>query len=329
MKIQGSRRSAGLSLIEVIIGMAILSAVMLMTYTILFSVTTTSSKGSLNSNLDDRGKKVLSFCKTQFYDARFRDTANLKLGIFDDGTQIHYQVALRQNTTGTVDFGYVGGKVAINSGVPDYTPWVGYSCVIRFEPELALYEANTASPIINIPGTKNTSGPQEWQPNPYSGTQLKSGDPLPVQVMNMDMNGDGKRTSVFVKGKIWKYVMDATNKPVYLNPTTGSGAGLESLSDDVILCVSSTGTFNAEIDGLAPVGQPLGKDWLFRYLLPEPKTPTTYGNTDIGGMAAQAFPSTTDVSVAVTVWHGVDDGTGKGFFLRKAWDRIPFRLSNN
>ena len=42
MKMKGSRRSAGLSLIEVVIGMAILSAVMLMTYTILFSVTNTS-----------------------------------------------------------------------------------------------------------------------------------------------------------------------------------------------------------------------------------------------------------------------------------------------
>ena len=325
MKMKKSRGSVGMSLIEVVIGCAILSAVMLMSYSILFSVSSTSSKGTLKSNLEDRGKKVVTYCKSQFYDARFRDTANLKLGIYDNGTQIHYQVALRQNTTGSVDFGYVGGKLDFVGSVPNYTPWIGCSCVLRFEAEMALYEGTTANPLVKMPGTANPTGPQEWRPNPYTypvgGVKLKAGDDLPILILNRDINGDGDRTDVFVKGKIWRYVMDAANKPL--------DSGLERVSDDVILAVSGTGLFNAEIDGLAPAGQPVGKDWLFRWLLAEPKTPTTYGNTDVLGMAAQAFPGTADVGIGVTIWHGVEDDTGKGFFLRKAWDRIPFRLSNN
>jgi len=339
-----SRNAAGLSLIEVVIGMVILSAVILMTYSVLFSVTGTASKGTLNSNLDDRGKNLVSYLKNQFYDARFRHTQNAglyKLGIHDDATQIHFQVALRQNAGGAVEFGYVGGrldfidKIDPVSGKPvidpktgnpykvgDYTPWIDFSCVIRFEAEVVYYEANSASPVVTMPGTADVSGPQEWRPNPYAnGAKLAKGDVLPVQLLNRDINGDGDKTDVFVKGKIWKYLMDAANKV--------KDEGLERISDDVILCVRADGKFMGEVDGATPAGQPAGKDWLFRFLISEPATPTTYGNTDINGMASQDFPTPQAVAVAVSAWHGVEDDSGKRFFLRKTWDRIPFRLSNN
>jgi len=35
------------------------------------------------------------------------------------------------------------------------------------------------------------------------------------------------------------------------------------------------------------------------------------------------------MALGVTIWHGVEDESGKGFILSKTWDRIPFRLSNN
>src|SRR5258706_9360990 len=104
--------AAGLTMIEVMIATAILGVVLFMAYGILVSTSTTSTRGQLTFNLEARGKQLLERCKVDFYDARFNDTANSGLlGIHDNHTQVHFQVALQQSGGGNVDYGFVGGTL--------------------------------------------------------------------------------------------------------------------------------------------------------------------------------------------------------------------------
>jgi len=317
---------SGLTLIEVIIASIILAAVMFMSYSVLLSTTSTSAQGELTLGLENRGKKFIERCKAEFYDARFNDTANSGiLGIHDNHTQVHYQVALRQNNTGAVDYGYVGASLVFvdpvtgvpstaSNAVPNYTPWVGCSCVIRFEPEQAVYEASFASLAVVQPSTTDAQSPQTWKANSYTGTSLAPGTTLPRLFLDKDVDGDGLKNTVYVRGKIWKYVMNAAGT---------AALTAEQLDDDVLLAVQSDGTFQGNVD--AQTGTPAGKDWLFRWLLSEPVPPTTYGNTDTAWLSN--FPGPNAVAMMVTVWHGKVDDSGKRFVIRKSWERVPFRLS--
>jgi hypothetical protein len=285
------------------------------------STTSTAARGELSLGLENRGKKFIERCKNEFYDARFNDTANSGiLGIHDNHAQVHYQVALRQNGTGAVDYGYVGGPLVFTSGVPDYTPWINCSCVIRFEPEQTIYEASSASVTVVQPTTDDARAPQTWKANPYTGTVLPPGTRLPTLFLNKDVDGDGLKDRVYVRGKIWKYVLDTA-----YNVLTS-----EQVDDDVVLGVRTDGTFQAKVDGATT--DPDDKDWLFRWLRSEPAPPTTYGNTDTSwpypvAPALSYFPGPNAVAIAVTVWHGKVDDLKKEFVLRKSWERMPFRLS--
>jgi hypothetical protein len=42
----------------------------------------------------------------------------------------------------------------------------------------------------------------------------------------------------------------------------------------------------------------------------------------------QNFPSANSVAIAFTVWNAAEDDRGKGYFFRKSWDKVPFRLSS-
>jgi hypothetical protein len=323
---------AGFSLMEVVIAFAVLSVVMLLTYSILHSTTSITARGHLTTNLEARGKEFINRCKTDFVDARFNEATNTPLlGIHDDGTQIHYQMALRSNSTGTVDYGMIGGSLAFVSGVPDYTPWINCSAIIRFEPQLILLEPNAANPNVKQPATADPGAPTDWQPNPYvNGTPklTPNVDLLPTLTLKQNINldktsgGSPDLTDVYVKGVIYKYVM-----PSYVGTpfTLADVLTKEKLSEDVILGVLPTGKFQGEIDTNYPT-TPEGKDWMFRYLMAEPLIVTTYGNTDITWTSN--FPGPNSVALMVTVWHAVEDDKGRGFYLmRKAWERIPFRLS--
>jgi prepilin-type N-terminal cleavage/methylation domain-containing protein len=356
MKTKYSRRS-GLSLLEVVIAMAILSAVMFMAYSVLFSTSTTAARGEMTAALEARGKKVVEFCKSDFYDARFNDTdngGNLSLGIHDNHTQVHYQRAIRLNPVGSVDYGYLGRELLLDpvnfgknwnnyykvkpqtAGVDDpYLPFVGCSCVLRFEPELALYEGTSATPpVLMPPYSEDKWSPQFWNGNIYNdagnGAPLKPGAALPVKVLNRDIDGDNLKTGIFVKGKIVKYVMlpvtpgaTAVWNETYFtsNPLRPGVLATEGVADDVLLSVAADGTFQGDFNGSAI---PAGKDWLFRYLDSELFPATTYGNTST---TTSFFPQPKDVGIAVTVWLGIEDDSAKGFWARKSWERLPFRLS--
>jgi prepilin-type N-terminal cleavage/methylation domain-containing protein len=315
--------AAGLSMVEVMIAMVILAAVMLITYSVLSATSSTAERGQMNSNLEARGRDYIDHCKSLFYDAQFDDAGHDGfLGIHDHYTQVHFQMTVDQAVTGKVVFGYPVDPTKNSAYGVSPPTYQDYSCVIRFEPELVLYEGFASIAPVQ-PTEEDTSAPQTFRANPYvqPPRSLNPGEPLPTQVLNMDINKNGNKTDVFVKGKIWKYVLKAPlGTPVVYST--------ERLSDDVILAVLPDGTFMGEVDGPTPAGQPAGKDWLFRYLLAEPIPPTTYGNTDLFmGTAATLFHwGSTDVGLGMTIWHGIVDEKGKGFILHKSWERVPFRL---
>jgi prepilin-type N-terminal cleavage/methylation domain-containing protein len=352
MRTSHRRLDSGLSMLEVMIAVAILGFIMFATYTILLSTSTTAARGQINTNLDAAGKTFIEFCKKEFYDARFVDNANTGgwYGIHDNNTAIHYQIALGMSDQGNVVWGYPAGtNVVVDTGVAitlkggsqtvktkDYSAWADYTAVLRFEPELVYYEGTTV-PTVLQPGTDDARGPQTWQPNPYAGNvPLAQGTPLPVYQpavglhLKLNINRDYDQLDVFVKGKIWKYVM----KPDY---TVHS---FVMVSDNVFLPVVG-GIFKGNMidDPLVPpigptpiystLGAPVsdGKDWLFRYLQAEQSDPpTTYGSLDTTALAG-TLPTLRSACIGITVWHGALDDTGKFFHLRKTWERIPFRLN--
>jgi hypothetical protein len=332
-------------MLEVLIATAILAVVMAMAYAILASTSKTSTDGMLTANLEDRGRYALDRLKTEFYDARFNDTANTGLlGIHDNHTQVHFQVALQSTGGGNVDYGYVGGKLNVDPttkkaiytdlvGTPKYN-WIGCTCVIRFEPELVIMENGATDLGLVQPTTNDDSGPQDWHTNPYNnGGQVAPGAAIPKIRIKGDLNKDGDKTDVFVKGKIWKYVF--APGPGWPTITTAWAAKAmnvkdalttERISDDVVLAVDPT-TKTYEADWDAPTTDPVpGKDWLFRYLASEQNPPSTYGRTDTTCLTN--FPGPNSVAMMVVIWHATEDDSGKGTYnFRKAWERIPFRLS--
>jgi prepilin-type N-terminal cleavage/methylation domain-containing protein len=350
MILTNRRSRSGLSLLEVVVATAILGMVLFATYAVLYSTSTSSARGQLSTGLDAKGKEFIEYCKSDFRDARFNDTTNSgRIGIHDNGTQVHYQVALGMATSGFVTFGYVGNEHftgtptnVIDTGVnitlkgqtktvikQDQQAWIDHSCVIRFEPELVFYEGPTAPNILH-PGTADGSAPQTWKPNPYLNTtnpnippvsQVKD-DPLPTwplisgqPKLNIDINRDGDKTDVFVKGRIWKYVMAPwAGAPIVLHS--------EVLSDNVILAVAPDGTFRGDVDGVDSQVSLMRKDTLFRYLT---EVPSPNGTTDVA--QTQPFPGNLTACMGVTIWHGQLDDSGKLFFLRKSWERISFRLT--
>jgi hypothetical protein len=157
---------------------------------------------------------------------------------------------------------------------------------------------------------------------------MASGDTIPAKTLDKDLNGDGLKTGVYVKGKIWKYVMTPYPFADPVNPTMKGMT--ECLSDNVVLAVAADGTLTGDVDVATPAGQPRGKDALFRFLMSEPAPPTPFGNTDLnifGQTPVQSFPSANSVAIAFTVWIAAEDDRGKGYFFRKSWDKVPFRLS--
>jgi prepilin-type N-terminal cleavage/methylation domain-containing protein len=327
-----SRRSqGGFSLIEVVIASIILAAVMFMTYTILFATSKTAQRGQMTSDLESRGVQFVELCKSQFYDAQFNYNNLTLLGIHNYFTQIHYQVSVSQNTTGNVTLGYPvtqaqdANAVAVYGMTASNPLGANYSCILRFEPEIVLYEGASGAPTILQPVEEDPCAPP-WHVNPYTLTVPVSGSTaLPSKSLNIDINGNGTKTDVFVQGKIWKYVIAPWSPP---KPAFVVSSGIAS--DYVILAVMPNGTFTGEVDGPTPVGQPVGKDYLFRYLLAEPIPPTTYGNTELffgSSGASKTYPGPNDVGLSVTIWHGMLDDTAKGFFYHKSWERMPFRLA--
>jgi hypothetical protein len=353
MRTSYRRSESGMSMVEVMIATVILGFIMFATYMILFSTSTTSARGQVATNLDAAGKEFIEFCKKEFYDARFNDNVNSQvLGIHDNNTQIHYQLALGMSDAGNVVYGYPAGANTLdNTGVTiqvkgvnqtlykqNLLAWANYQAVVRFEPELVYCEGSSTT--VLQPATADLKAPQTWRPNPYAGNvSLAPGTPLPVfsratnVPLDLDMNRDGDKLDVFVKGKIWKYVMQPV-LPLAATPVlqTYTVHSYVMVSDNVFLPVVG-GVFRGDMEPAvtgAVIGSTVnltdGKDWLFRYLRAEPSDPpTTYGYLD--DSATLAFPGPNTVCLGITIWHGALDDTGKFFTLRKTWERAPFRLN--
>lgn len=338
------RGRSGFTMIEVMIATLILSAIVLMSYTILFSTTKTEMQGQLNNQLEARGKQAAMELRQLFYDAHFSDltsylpnnavagTFKPEVGIHDNGTQIHFQVVLTVDANGSVAYGFPVAHVDPNNP----REYQGYSCIIRFEPETVLYEGAGPAPAVVQPTTADDSAPS-WRPNSNTGKALAPGQVLPSKSLNTNIYGDIStsptyKTHVYVQGKIWKYVM---NPFPYVNglPPDQNIVQMSRVSDNVILGVGPGGIFNADVD--LPVSNcnpapptATQKDWLFRFLMAEPSPSFTYGCTDLSIPAVQTYPSANSVAVGFTIWHLVQDEQAKGIYKHKTWEKIPFRLSH-
>src|SRR5262245_30571823 len=111
MKDMKRSRNTGLTLLEVMISSIILTAILLMTYQILFRGTATAANGQIHSQLQVRGREFTDFCKGELLHASLREkgTTGLPtqvLGIHGNHTILHYRVPVRRDRTGRIDFGY-------------------------------------------------------------------------------------------------------------------------------------------------------------------------------------------------------------------------------
>lgn len=307
------RKTAGYTFIEVMIASLILVAVVTISMSILFSSTRTAARGSVTSDLEERGRKFTDFCKEEFLQAKFTGQITLggsgatNLGISDTvyNTAIGYQMPGNNNAAGA----------ALGSGqvVFGYTsPFAGargfrqtLACFIRFEADTVFKESSSAPSATQM---------TNW------GAPFPNYPTLPAAiVMNADINKDGDKADTFVRGKIKKYVfapMDAAN-PVYIANGSACLLGTETLSDQVILRVnpSAPGKFNWNVDGDASTPAS-ALDPLFLFVDQDGPNGVAITNANL---AAQGK------GVAVTIWHGNYDDDHKTLAIRKNSTTIRFR----
>lgn len=314
---------SGLTLLEVLIASAILSAVALLAFATLFSSTGLATKGSIASRLEERGIRFLSFCRDDMSAAQFSQSiplggnpANFSLGIPSGtpnayNTAVGYRVPGNRNASGvaaptlTVVYGYPSpfrqAAPAVDTGF-----YQDVACFLRFEAENVFREDGSS---LNVTQAAN------W------GTPFPAYPALTITPVTFDLNGDGDRTDAFVRGKIVKYVLAPTGSylagahaPLHLNGTVMPSHLLsrETLSDNVLLRVNSTaaGDFRADVDGHGATNSGV----IFGFA--DPAT----------GLLNPAITSSPNAAgIHITIWHGDYDDTGKRFIVRKNSALIHFR----
>lgn len=318
------KRTAGVTLVEVIIASVILAAVCLVAFTTLFSSTSIASKGAIVSKLEERGVRFLSACRDDLSAAQLSQSialggspANFSLGIPSAtpnsfNTAVAYRIPGNRNASGgatpslTVVYGY-------NSPFTKTTPAVdtGFyqdlACVIRFEGEEILQEG-TSTPAV--------AQAANW------GTPFPAFPLLSLKRFNLDLNGDGDRTDSFIRGKVVKYVVaplgsyvGTAHTAIVLNGTAlpPNLLSREVLSDNVVLRANSgsAGDFNADLEGH---GTPTNSGLIFGFL--DPAT---------GQLNRTITSSPAASGIQIQIWHGDFDDTGKNFFFRKNSALIHFR----
>lgn len=267
----------GLTLVEVIIASAILAAVIVMAMTVLHSTSHTAASGQVMSQLEQRGNRVLNFCREQMSTASFTHPTYTNLGMVPGSanTAIAYQVCGPAVAGAT-------GAVTLQFGYPDPsapgTFGATLACFVRFEADSILKEssgAGSAAPAAN------------WT-NPLLPAFPALG-PDRVVVANVDVNGNGNQGDTFVVGRLMKYVV---------NEATGVVVGRERLDDNVILMVAGgPGAFNGDMDGDGTA------DLLFCF-------------TDATGKPDVTLTGATASGLQVNVWHAAPDDTGKLYIVR-------------
>ncbi|HLY08033.1 MAG TPA: prepilin-type N-terminal cleavage/methylation domain-containing protein [Planctomycetota bacterium] len=298
------KRTAGLTLLEVLIASAILAVVVGITMNVLFSGTRTAASGQLMSQLEQRGNRDLEFFRDQVSTARFNPAAYVYLGIYpgSNNTAIGYQVfgtpTVPTTGTPTTTFGYVDPRVPVTDTInkPVNT---NLSCFVRFEADTVYLESSASLVPTQAVNWVGALAPQPPAYPVLPGSLSQDPSYLVLKVLNMDVNGNGNRTDTFVSGRLMKYVVDITS---------GAVVGRERLDDQVILAVNGpgAGAFQGDVDGdTIP-------DYLFCF-------------TNAAGTAIPALTAQTGSGLLINLWHGCLDQDGKRFLLRNNRQLIHFR----
>lgn len=293
-----TRSDSGMTLIEVIIASTILSAVIIMTFMILISSTNTVDRDNRTGDLAKRGRIFGDELKKDFLTARFTGTIAYSgatlyaMGTYTNDTEIRYRIPVGRNPNGTNLYGCVSPLPGPNNG-----PKADWAVFIRFEANTQLRESINA--------------PLAAQPVSSYIAPLPAYPALAVEILNVDINGDGDRTDTFVRGKIKKYVVAPSTDliiPIHPNPIS-----TETLSDMVILRVHplSVTAFNGPMlnDTLTSLNP------LFRFVN---ENGATVINTNL---------SVQGKGVLIDITHGDYDNLKKGFQLVRNSETIKFRNS--
>lgn len=316
---------SGLTMLEVILGSAILSIVMIITLDVVFVGTNAAVRSGITSTLEHRGRKLLSEFGSDVLDARYKldrvnktvslqsqnpwavpGVAGNELGIYSNNTEIRYIVPVTQGPTGA---SLAAGQMAWGYRNPVPSALAGdlgfrqnLACYIRFEAD-RVYRESAGSPQVLVQ-------PASWGA-PFPALPDLSNPVSTERILNIDVDKNGSMNDTFVHGKIRKYIVAPSGHPS-LTSTQTNPLTIEGLDDDVILKVSSGTRFDGPMDGTA------GSGLLFQFV-------------DKSGSAAMSgsVPSSTATALVLTVWHGALDDRAKDFWLRKATQTIHFRASQN
>lgn len=307
------KRDTGVTLLEVVIASTILVIVVLIAMSIVFSSTSMATKGSLTSELEDRGRRFTEFCMTEFLQARFTGQITLgalptNLGIDPLGsspcnTSIAYQMPGSRDANGT-DLGPGQALFGYLSPVPAASGFrQALACFIRFEADSVFKESAAAPNAAQLP---------DWGA-PFPNYRALS---APV-ILNRDINKDGDQTDTFVRGKLKRYVLAPVGSPAYMANGTKCLLSAETLSDDVMLRVNpgAPTQFNWNMDGEAGA-PPSQLDPLFLFVDPIGPDGTPITNANVATLGR---------GIAVTIWHGNWDENRKGFLIRKNSLTVRFR----
>jgi hypothetical protein len=310
------KKKAGVTLLEVVIGSVIMTAVVFMSIGILVSTSAVLTSQTCASALEERGIRFLGVCREDLSTARFAGTITVGGSSFNLGiptpsynTGVGYRVPGSRDasgkslTLGTIAYGYVS---------PLQSPMTGFyqdlACFLRFEADSSFLESSN-SPIPRQA--------LDW------GAPFPAFPELTPQILNLDLNGDGDTTDSFVRGRLVRYVLaqTSTNASLVASHPSSAVLGREVLSDNVLLRVAGTaaGQFDADVEGHAlPATSSgvlvgfVGQSGLYR------------GGAGQGGVD-NTNVATDGLGLLVTLWHAVPDDQKKRFILRSNKILIRFR----
>jgi hypothetical protein len=263
-----------------------------------------ASNGSISSGLEERSRTVVDQCRLEFLQAQFTGLITvggtvIPLGFTDDNTAMVFRMPGNIDANGnplangTVVTGYIS-PLAGQTGFRE-----NLACVIRFEAENVLRES-TAAPS----GSVNQPIVPSW------GSAFPPLVPLTAAreiVLNSDVNRDGDRTDLYVRGKLRRYYVAPDGHPILGFPLASSVLGVETMSDNMVLAVAADGRFNGQMDQ-------------------DPRPDGFIRCVDENG--ADVLPInlvTLGRAIEVTSWHGAFDDLRSTFMVRKGMAEAKWR----
>lgn len=294
-----SRR--GTTMIEVTIVAIILSVVLLITFSILFTSTQATMRGELAGSIESQGRLFVDYTKAQFHTAIFDDASGAPfMGIRNEHTWVGFKIPVARQANGDLLYGY-----STSLGLTDLER-VGWSCVLRFEPDEVVEEGQT---VITGVTYKTTIAPLPGYPT------------MKTTKWNFDVNRDGDKFDTFVRGPVIKYVIgtteldgqgkakvDAFGVRIEVPPYV---VYKEVVIPNVILGCVGGSSYTADVDGYLKT--PVEFDKMFSYVDPS------------GALVENPTPTVACVGVSINVWHGLLDDVAKGYFVRRTSEVARFR----